>query len=86
MRRQGEEGSLGRRRASFILVTGEKQGKGGRSRRAERICAGQMGSSYVMASHFRMKYKTRPPARLEFEATRGIEIASVTSGLVRKIY
>ena len=29
LRRQGEKGSLGRRRANFTLVTGEKKGKGG---------------------------------------------------------
>lgn len=86
LRREREKGSSGRRRTSFTLVTGEKQGKGGRSRRADKISAGQMESFYMMASHFSMKHKTGPPARIGVEASRGFEIVSVTCGLVGTIH
>lgn len=38
--------------------------EGERSRRADEISAGQMENFYVMASHFSMKHKTGPPARI----------------------
>lgn len=63
-RRPGENGSLGRRRASLTLVTGEKQGRQARCRRTDRIHAGQMKSSCVMAPHFSMEYKARLPAMI----------------------
>lgn len=61
VRRQEGKGPSGRRRANFTFVTEGRWGRMGRCRWADRFCHARKrcSCSYMMASHFSIKCKTR---------------------------